>query len=81
MATLTASHKNLYKLVLQAYDKGQLTKQDRETFRRDHKQYERKELTFRELLESIRQPTGELKKAMEEHYSTSAYKRVFKNQK
>lgn len=76
--TMTAAHKNLLKLVLQAYEKGELDKFDRDTFRRDHKQYERKELTFRELLESIRRPTGELKKAMEEHYSNSAYKRVFK---
>ena len=75
---LTSSQKNLLKLVLQAYEKGQLDKFDRETFRRDHKQFLRNELTFRELLESIRNPSGELKAALEAHYVGSAYKRVFK---
>lgn len=76
--TLTSAQKNLLKAVLQAYEKGQLNKFDRETFRRDHKQYLRNELTFRELIESIRSPSGDLKKALEAHYAGSAYKRVFK---
>jgi len=72
------SEQNLLKLLIKAYEKNELHEDDRETFGRDHRQYVKKELTFRELLESIRHPKGEIKIAMEAHYLGTIYKRSFK---
>lgn len=78
---MITADKKLLKLVVSAYENKQLEKFDRINFARDHRQYLRKELTFRELMESIRQPGAELKKALENYYKDTNYKRVFKNAK
>jgi hypothetical protein len=75
---MKSSEQNLLRLALKAYEKNELHEDDRETFGRDHRQFVKKELTFRELLESIRHPRGELKLAMEAHYTGTIYKRSFK---
>jgi hypothetical protein len=75
---MNSANSTLLNLAVKAYEKKEMHEDDRENFGRDHRQYLKKELTFRELLESIRHPTGELKKAMEAHYVGSVYKRVFK---
>jgi len=78
---MITADKKLLKLAVAAYDNKQLEKFDRINFARDHRQYLRKELTFRELMESIRHPGAELKKALENYYKDTNYKRVFKNAK
>jgi hypothetical protein len=71
-------NKKLLDLALQAYANGELTKEDRKAFSRDHRRFKNDELTFRELLESIRKPSGALKDAMKSHYAGSIYQRSFK---
>ena len=78
---MITADKKLLKLAVAAYENKQLDKFDRINFARDHRQYLRKELTFRELMESIRHPGAELKKALENYYKDTNYKRVFKNVK
>ncbi len=78
---MITADKKLLKLAVAAYENKQLDKFDRINFARDHRQYLRKELTFRELMESIRHPGAELKKALENYYKDTNYKRVFKNAK
>lgn len=75
---MNAANNALLSLAVKAYEKKEMHEDDRELFGRDHRQFLKKELTFRELLESIRHPTGELKKALEAHYTGTIYKRVFK---
>ena len=75
---MNSSNKALLQLALKSYEKKEMHEDDRELFGRDHRQYLKKELTFRELLESIRHPTGELKKALEAYYVGTIYKRSFK---
>lgn len=71
-------NKKLLNLALQAYEKGLLDKKDRTAFSRDHKRFLSKELGFRELMEAIQRPTGDLKEAMKRYYTTTIYNRTFK---
>lgn len=71
-------NKKLLNLALQALEKGELDKNDSRSFMRDHKRYVNKELMFRELMEAIQKPTGELKAAMKRYYADTVYNRVFK---
>lgn len=75
---MISEDKKLLDLCLQALAKGQLDRDDKFKFSRDHRKYQNQELTFRELLESIRKPTGDLKIAMNSHYARSVYQRSFK---
>lgn len=78
---MSTSEKKLLRLVVKAYENKQLERFDRLNFARDHRQFLRKELTFRELIESIRQPTPELKKALVEYYKGTNYRPLFKEAK
>ena len=75
---MITADKKLLNLALKALAKGELNEEDRFKFSRDHKRYKNQELTFRELLEAIRAPTGDLKVAMVEHYAGTVYRRNFK---
>jgi hypothetical protein len=75
---MTTNNKKLLDLALKAYENKELDRADRFAFARDHKRFANQELTFRELLEAIRTPTGELKEAMKEHYAQTVYNRTFK---
>lgn len=63
---------------LKAFANGEMTDEDQSRFSRDLKSYKRDELTFRELMETIRKPKGDLKNALNNYYSASAYRRLFK---
>ena len=65
-------------LALKALANGELDMKDRGKFAADHKRFKNQELTFRELMESIKKPTGALKDAMKSHYGRSSYTRSFK---
>ena len=76
---MTTENKKILDLALQALADGKLDDRDRVAFARDHKRFANKELTFRELVESIRKPpTGDLKTALVEFYEKSQYTRPFK---
>ena len=75
---MDAENSKLLVLALKAFANGELTKKDLFMFSRDHKRYKSKELTFRELMESIREPKGDLKEALVRYYAGSVYSRKFK---
>ncbi|MBV9080694.1 MAG: hypothetical protein JO102_06205 [Elusimicrobia bacterium] len=75
---MTTANSRLLKHLREAFENKRLEKMDRINFIRDHSLFLRNELTFRELVDSIRQPAGELREAMEEYYKGSAYRRAFK---
>lgn len=67
----------LLKMCLSGYKDQNIGDDDFRSFSRDYRKYIKGELTFRELLNSIRQPRGTLKKAMQDYYDGSAYHRSF----
>lgn len=75
---MSTGNEKLITLVLQALAKGELTDDDRFNFSRDHRRYKNHELTFRELMDTIRQPKGNLKTAIINYYAGSVYRRKFK---
>jgi hypothetical protein len=72
------SNNKLMHAALKALANGEMTDEDHARFSRDLRTYKKNELTFRELMETIRQPKGELKIALNDYYSDSAYRRIFK---
>ena len=75
---MTKDDKKLLKLCLSSFDDNNLDKEGFRKFSLNYTKYSNGELTFRELLESVRAPKGDLKKAMQAYYSDSPYRRVFK---
>ena len=76
---MTNGDKKLLKLALRGLDDNNLDEKSFKAFSRDYTKYRSNEITFRELLNSITNPKGELKEAMQGYYANSVYTRSFKN--
>ncbi len=68
----------LLKLCRTALQDKTLDEKNFKAFVRDYDKYQKDELTFRELIEGVKEPQGVLKEAMRAYYSESSYNRVFK---
>lgn len=75
---MTNDDKKLLKLCRSSFDDENLDKEAFGEFSRDYAKYSNGELTFRELILSIRTPKGKLKEALQAFYDNSHYSRVFK---
>lgn len=70
--------KKLLNLCLSGFEDKNIDKDNFKSFRNDHAKYLKGELTFREMITSIKEPSGELKEALRNYYARSVYTRVFK---
>jgi len=71
--------KKILKLCVNGLKDNNLDKKNYQFFNRDYVKFNKDEITFRELLESVREPRGELQEAMRSYYDGTNYTRVFKN--
>jgi len=79
MKPIKKDEKKILKLCLSSYRSSNLSKDAFVSFSKNYRMYSNTEITFRELMSSIKAPQGELKEAMQSYYDNSQYHRVFKN--
>ena len=72
-------NKKLLELCLRGLTNKNIDEKNFKDFSKDYTKYPQGELTFRELMASVKQPKGELKEAMLSYYAGSVYQRAFKD--
>ena len=70
--------KKLLKLCLSGLEDNNLNEKNFKAFSKDYAKFSKDELTFRELIASVKDPQGELRDAMRAYYDNSQYVRQFK---
>ena len=70
--------KKLLTLCLSGLKDKNIDEKNYKLFCRDYTSYAKGGLTFRELIDSVKQPKGLLKEAMQSYYDDSQYHRIFK---